>query len=220
MNFNQHETPLAVSAECVGMALPFRAERDVRFYLNGIYIAPDPSGGAVIVATDNKAMAVVYDEDGRAPVGGMILPIGRGQASVLRKGGRLFADAEGRAFVTNASDAIVWIAADLKVQGDYPDFSRVLPPPDSLEPGLLSTCNPVLLDRIRRAREAQARSKYSAGTRWWHQKSDPYHGASVASIADNAIAVVMPLRDGEWQCDAADYYPPSLRGTSKHLEAA
>jgi hypothetical protein len=44
----------------------FAAKNDVRFYLEGVYIAPHPQGGVLIVATDGHCMGLMHDPDGFA----------------------------------------------------------------------------------------------------------------------------------------------------------
>ncbi len=219
MNFDPTTAPLAVSAACVGMVLPFRAVGDMRYYLNGIYITPEPEGGAIVVATDGHTMGIAYDPDGYAPKGGMILPIGRGQASLLRKGGNVHADSEGRAYITDLAGRITWISPDPKIDGNFPDFAAVVPDPHTLSPGLICECNPVYLDRIRRAREASGRSRYASGVRWWHVTDAPTTTVAMAAIASNAIALVMPLAGGDTS-PASEYLPPSLRRARTKAEAA
>jgi DNA polymerase-3 subunit beta len=48
----------------------FRAERDVRYYLEGIFIEPHPVKGVILVATDGHTLSVIHDPDGwtAAPV--------------------------------------------------------------------------------------------------------------------------------------------------------
>jgi DNA polymerase-3 subunit beta len=48
----------------------FRAERDVRYYLEGIFIEPHPEKGVILVATDGHTLGVIHDPDGwvAAPV--------------------------------------------------------------------------------------------------------------------------------------------------------
>jgi DNA polymerase-3 subunit beta len=48
----------------------FRAERDSRYYLEGIFIEPHPEKGVILVATDGSTLGVIHDPDGwtAAPV--------------------------------------------------------------------------------------------------------------------------------------------------------
>jgi hypothetical protein len=220
MRFDKDTAPLAVSATCVGMALPFRAVRDPRFYLKGIYIAPDSQGGAVIVATDGATLAVVYDPDGRAPDGGMILPIGKERAAMLRKRGHVFADSEGRAVITAENGAILWIAPTLKIEGKFPDYTAIIPAASELAPGLIAECNPIYLDRIRRAREACGQRKHAYGVSWWHVVKNPLRSVSVAAYAPNAVAIIMPIQPRCTNSTVDEFLPPSLRTRGKQQEAA
>lgn len=53
-----------VSALAVRMVLPFVAQQDIRYYLNGINIRPLDDGGAMIVATDGHRYIVARDPHG------------------------------------------------------------------------------------------------------------------------------------------------------------
>lgn len=48
----------------------FAAVKDVRYYLNGVFIEPHPVKGVVIVATDGHTLALLHDPDGwvKAPI--------------------------------------------------------------------------------------------------------------------------------------------------------
>lgn len=56
---------ITINARLLIAAQKFAGKEDVRFYLNGVYVAPAPSGdGAVLVATDGHRMAVLHDPEG------------------------------------------------------------------------------------------------------------------------------------------------------------
>lgn len=55
MNFN-------IKARLMAAVAQFKAKHDIRFYLNGVLVEPDPNGGAFLVATNGHAMGVWRDE--------------------------------------------------------------------------------------------------------------------------------------------------------------
>lgn len=42
----------------------FSAVKDIRYYLNSVYIETHPEGGAILVATDGHRMGIIHDPDG------------------------------------------------------------------------------------------------------------------------------------------------------------
>ncbi len=53
-----------VNALAIRMVLPFVAQQDIRYYLNGINIRPLDNGGAMIIATDGHRYIVARDPHG------------------------------------------------------------------------------------------------------------------------------------------------------------
>lgn len=51
-----------ISARYLPLLGEFRAKRDVRYYLEGIYIEPHETTGAYLVATDGHRLCVIHDE--------------------------------------------------------------------------------------------------------------------------------------------------------------
>jgi hypothetical protein len=64
------KTLAKIEAKTLAALHPFTAIKDVRYYLAGVLIEPDPVGGAVAVATNGHVMLVVNDFEGEceAPV--------------------------------------------------------------------------------------------------------------------------------------------------------
>jgi DNA polymerase-3 subunit beta len=58
---NTMETLVKIEAKALAALHPFTAKKDVRYYLDGVYIEPGSNGGAVAVATDGHKILVVTD---------------------------------------------------------------------------------------------------------------------------------------------------------------
>ena len=56
---------LNVKARLVAAICQFKAERDIRYYLNGVYVEPIETGGVLIVATNGHAMGIWRDLSGK-----------------------------------------------------------------------------------------------------------------------------------------------------------
>jgi hypothetical protein len=52
---------LNVKARLFAAVAVFKADQDIRYYLNGVYLEPCPEGGAIIAATNGHAMCVWRD---------------------------------------------------------------------------------------------------------------------------------------------------------------
>lgn len=52
---------LNLKARLVAAVAVFKADHDIRYYLNGVYVEPAPEGGAIIAATNGHAMCVWRD---------------------------------------------------------------------------------------------------------------------------------------------------------------
>lgn len=143
-----------ILAEKVLYALPFMAKQDIRYYLNGINIAPRKAGGCYVVATNGHAMAVVICEDAVAhglPDGGVTMRVSPGLAAALRKPiaripVHLCIEGDRVACATDlgiqGSDLESFIQAGRPwIDGKFPDFRRVLPNFAQLKRQCLDTFN-------------------------------------------------------------------------------
>jgi hypothetical protein len=185
---NPSSARIRVEGHRVAMALPFRAYEDVRFHLNGICIQPAIEGGANILATDGHALACIRDVGGRCDRA-TILPIGKGQATLLRKGGFLLVEDSGVCWISDADGIPLWISPASEIDGKFPDVTSVLRPLDEYREGLVGAFNPELLDRIRRCRP---RAKYS-GVRFFHWMNGE-NTAAICSLGDDGFIAVMGMR--------------------------
>lgn len=57
-------TLLKISTRVLSMVRPCIAERDIRYYLEGIHVEPNPAGGVIAVATDGHRIAAALDPKG------------------------------------------------------------------------------------------------------------------------------------------------------------
>lgn len=111
-----------VTASLYQAALAFAATKDVRYYLNSVYIEPAPDGdGNLLVATDGHCLAVIRDR-GQAPIAApVILPTVKIQAAD-RKPGRMLAF-DGTICRTDSGMSM----PAQYVDGRFPDFRMVVP---------------------------------------------------------------------------------------------
>lgn len=136
---------ITVSARCATLVLPFMSDEETRYYLNGIYIEPHPLGGVVMVATDGYLLGAVWDPDGvtdrpwictvppllaaacRKQKARDNLDVARHLHFIGHVGyvtNELFADGDDPEMINVAHLATAYAPP---IDGDYPEWRRVLP---------------------------------------------------------------------------------------------
>ncbi len=201
--FNLATARISVDAEVVKAALPFAASKDIRWYLNGIYIKPAKQGGALIIATDGHMLVCLRDESATADKP-CILPLQHTDARQMKKGHRLAVGGANRPWVCTKEGVPTWISPTLETEGKYPDLSDLLGDPSVYREGLLGTFNPHLIERIRKA----ARGKYPM-VRFYHRIDPTPDGDTTApnragmfTLGKHGFGLIMPMR--------ADHDDPAL----------
>lgn len=139
-------------AKLLRIMAPFIAKQDIRYYLNGLRIerATDKDKGIYLVATNGHMMAVYYDADGHI-VGdndrGVIMSL---HPAMLANAGRATTRFGAKPLQVIASGLRVSLAPDFGfehtaaevfiqpgmpwVEGNYPDWRKVLPEFEKLQP--------------------------------------------------------------------------------------
>jgi hypothetical protein len=206
MNLQPDTARIRVEAARVAMAIPFRATSDIRYYLNGIAIQPEVSGGANVLASDGHTAICVHDVGGRADRA-TILPLNKQQLPFLKKGGHVLVNDEGRAWITDADGVVLWISPTTEIEGKFPDIRSVVGPFDSYAPGLVGSFNPQLIDRIRKVYSGRAKYK---GVRFFHRESSE-GTAALCALGRDGFVLVMPMRDEDPVHALEHALPPSFR---------
>jgi len=140
-------TTTIIKAHYISQAVPFMSKEETRFYLCGLHICTNPTGGARIVATDGHLLGIFRDADGIADAPG-IWPISKTLLAACKAqkndyGTRRWVVlGEGRAIVVLADTAQVAgavAAANLAsilvvhqefiapIDGTFPDYGRIVP---------------------------------------------------------------------------------------------
>jgi len=205
-----------VPVEDLLKVLPFRAEQDVRYYLNGILVEP-ADGGAFLVATEGHVLAVVHSPGAHTDKQ-RILDVSDDMARACRelKSASLASkitieDEKARAIVSDATGEHFIKPGKPFIDGKYPDWRRVIPTVDNLQPGLLSAINGTYLAKLKRSLPKHL-THY--GFQFWHDARDPLTRAAVARspVMPEMVFVIMPMKvDKEhvWP-DWMPHEPPKL----------
>ena len=82
-----------VNAKALAAATVCRARLDFRYYLNGVYIVPDPDGGVRLVSTDGHRLLIITDRDGSCEEkNGFILDVDKSAETKMKQKGYLDVD--------------------------------------------------------------------------------------------------------------------------------
>lgn len=191
-----------VNARLFAAVAMFMATRDIRYYLNGVYVEAGPVNGAVMCATDGHQMALAYDPEGVAPKDGHILPVHRQAVAAARsrKAGRVAIVGDRlRVFDTMLTELFIQPGVPL-VEGKFPQWDRVVPTSANLLPQASGTWNSDLLGRIAAAAKFMAR-KHGLGVTHWQESPKPGEvandrGAMLTrfDVEPNFVVLTMSMR--------------------------
>lgn len=199
---------------------PFRAEMDVRYYLNGVFVEPIEGGGCLLVATDGHMLAAMRSKESRADKP-RILNIDNRFERALREHGGLgeektikVADEKSRAVVSSKIREY-YIQPDKPfIDGKFPDWRKVLFPLDILKRGNPSTIASKYLATLQRALPKELRDRCSGVSFWYNDRETD--GSAVVCRYDSfpeLIVMIMPVREGpmaKWP----DWYPTKSAETA------
>lgn len=187
-----------VPVEDLLKVLPFRAEMDVRYYLNGILVEPTEHG-AFLVATEGHILAVVHSADAHADKP-RILEISddmgracRELKSVSVASKITVEDENAHAVITDATGEHFIKPGKPFIDGKYPEWRRVIPTVERLKPGLFAAINAGCLARLKRA---LPKHLMHWAMQFWHDGEDPLNKAAVARCPGmpEMVIVVMPMK--------------------------
>jgi hypothetical protein len=191
---------------------PFMATNDIRYYLNGLLIERAPQGGVYVVATDGHTMGISHDPDGMIEGADRVIVhvtkplltakppkygrLGRSLSEPLKNyllltGGRLSVATDFGMECTNSEAAVQ--AGHAVIEGNFPDWRRVLPDFDKLKPGLENTVNATLFEKFVAASHDSGKRVFGTALRLWQVEQ----GGVVAVQMPHRpqfLGLVMPMR--------------------------
>jgi DNA polymerase III sliding clamp (beta) subunit (PCNA family) len=111
-----------------------------RYYLCGVCIQRNPRGeGVTLTATDGHCLLTAHDpkaDPAALPAAGVIVNLGKDGLKAARKGGTVTIDpATGEASVQTHGLTVWRSAASTLLDGNYPDWRRILPQGEMIEIG-------------------------------------------------------------------------------------
>lgn len=181
-------------AKYLPMLFPFMAKKDVRYYLNGVYIEP-ADVGVYLVATDGHKMAVIHDAEGECAEARVFSL--RRDAMRFCKGQEPYAPfvtidpASQRLMVADTVEERYLQPGKCFIEGKYPDWRRILPDFKKLSPGSPATMNATYLSEVAaispKHRGFSAMRLWSMGT-----ENDPV--VIQFGTIPEMLGIVMPVR--------------------------
>lgn len=198
----------------------YAAKQDVRYYLNGVRIEPHPQQGAIIIATNGHRLAAIHDPDGWCKEPIIVGDIPRSLVAACKaKGNELKFTAPKQLWVSKTS-AVVMGCDDSAppqdpfnvmalhavritlIDGNYPNWQRVLPKKRAELPTRFPSLNPAYLAELHEVASIldPLSRKHGAAVRL---EALDEHSSIVARIPrldllERFVAVIMPLRDMEF----------------------
>lgn len=185
---------IQVNANLFARVAVAQSTEAIRYYLRGVCIQPHPRGeGVTITATDGRCLLTAHDpkaDPATLPAAGIIVNLGKDGLKAARKGLTVTIDpATGGASVDNAWRS----ASSTLIDGNYPDWRRILPQGDQVATG--AAFDAKLLSRLGDALCDWRKSSHGLTMRG----ADDCSAHIIAcDMPDAAIfAVCMPLRTTE-----------------------
>lgn len=213
MDYNY--TRIKIPAKHLRALSLFAAENDLRHYLNGICIEKAESRpGVYLIATNGHTMIVIYEPDGQMVHEGknviMRLPkellaassrVSRGrhasQINLIARGNRVWL---GTDFDSEQGDGEVYVMPGKPwVQGNYPDWRRVVPHFDKLKPVAASAFRAEYLGKFFNLYPG---GRHHDTVRLWQQDNGGnvvefggHQGAIIVQVTayPNVLGIIMPV---------------------------
>lgn len=182
----------------------FKADVEIRYYLEGIRIEPAPKGGIYLVASEGHRLAVIYDKAGTMTGSdGVILrispeliraskvrsPLSPGfDLNVLATGDRVSIAND---FGQEHSDMETFIQPGKPwIMGNYPNWRRLLPNFPKLKPGFSESVNGEFL-----ADYAKIKTKNKTLAFWQAKGSNQIVVQHIG--VPEMVSIIMPMRVSE-----------------------
>lgn len=214
------------------MAATFKAERDVRYYLGGIFVQRAKIGGVMIVGCDGHAMCVYHDEGGVIEgADSVIIRIDKATMQAARRNMRpstsypvqMMAVYQHRRLSISSGLDMQRMERHVQpgvslIEAKYPDWTKLVPDFAKLReagPRMLNMINTVLLAKVIEASRLGSPKKlkmiHNRPVRLWQQAEGSIIYAQLP-LQPEACIIMMPIRGD----DDALIDPPA----AKEKEAA
>lgn len=194
---------LDLKARLVAAICQFKAINDIRYYLNGVYVEPMPTGGALIVATNGHTMGIWRDTTAEVERAAILRIDKRLESACTGSDLKRLVIADDRLAVvieqpSTTTEVYIQAKADYmkpggwEVPGKFPDWKRVIHTDGA--PQLLNAINPGYVALFDNA------MKIGTGADKWANDIQFRQSACDASVLATSrntpdfVCVIMPMR--------------------------
>lgn len=190
---------IKLQSRIVAAICQFKAEHDIRYYLNGVYVEPLPTGGVVIVATNGHAMGIWRDPEGEIERNAILRISNKLQSACNSKGAKHLRLIDNRLTVVDKNGLEIHVQPNREkweVEGKFPDWKKVVPKATD-KPQLFDSLNVDYVTLVQRAIRIGTGGDRFAGICFRQESLD--HGIAVTSgnrDAQDFVAIIMPVREG------------------------
>ncbi|MES2909864.1 MAG: hypothetical protein V4718_00660 [Pseudomonadota bacterium] len=216
---------LKVQARLVAAIAQFKADDDIRYYLNGVYVEPIP-GGVLIIATNGHAMGIWRDPDGIASRPA-ILRIDPALQKACKAEQDATLELVDERLVVRTEFGMESYAQprggksqnDWEIEGKFPIWAKVVPESCDADRAV-DGINPLYMAKVHKALDIAG---HHSGGRVTMRQADANKGISVTCAKNtNFFAVIMPMRDSEpnypnW---LKEYRPAALAAAAEREKAS
>jgi len=183
------------SAKYLPALMKFMAKKDIRYYLMGIHIEPDPKGGAILAATDGHRMLVIKDKDAECKESA-IFNISRAAAVFCKKEGAyvtIDTEAQRLTILDEAANELFLQPGKCLIEAKFPIWQRVLPDFTKLQQSSLSYTAPEYISDAVMVHPGSGHKRVGHGCRFWQENEN---GPVIVEYSQHPeyIAIIMPLR--------------------------
>lgn len=213
---------MSIPLEHLKALIPFHANNDVRYYLDGILVQPCEGGGCLLVATDGHMLAVLKSEGAWIDKARIlkvtetteralkaVKTLGTSKTAIVpEEDGRLVILGESRELFIQPESP--WL--DYEVE-KYPNWLKVIPPVERLVPGTSAVLNGAYLATLKCA----CPDSRWMGAKFWHDPTGGEYAVHVARLdqLEGLVVVIMPMKS-----QAAFNWPDWMPREPKKEEAA
>lgn len=229
-----------IKARLFAAIAQFKATTDIRYYLNGVLLEPDPNGGAFIVATNGHAMGIWRDESATGverriivSTDAKLLQACRGSdlKRLVVRNDRLAVVLETDATPPREREVYIQPIEAKKVgvpawevEGKFPDWVKTVPRPTS--EGIKGAINPQYIHMVEAALSIGIGSDKFAGIFFDQLNADaPILVRSCIQSADGFLGVIMPMRSEgvtypKWMADKKDAWEAAEKARLEQKQAS
>lgn len=199
-----HDIKASFNPALLSKILPFKAENDIRYYLNGVLVEKAEKG-VYLVASDGHCMAVAHDADGTLEgADQVIISVSKGLAAAA-KSAKSIAGIEQKVLLTGRR---VRMAVDFdstgalesfvqpgnsQVEGRFPNWRKVAPDFDKLKRGAFTGAEGV--NAVYLARCAKLGSRKLSALSFWQE--EPCKPVVIQSVGAPEVMVIIAVMRGE-----------------------